>query len=137
MSKERILAKEAYEDLTDDYNFYSNANYILLGLLVEAIAKEPLEKVMKEYLFDSLNMSHISMDSPVSSNTKIARSRSVEGSYWNADIMYSITIRKEGKEYALTLSGTEQTSNPMGLIRIDNLKIRLRPSSAKFTINYT
>lgn len=34
----------------------------------------------------------------------------------------------------MTLSGTEQASNPMGLIRIDDLKIRLQPSSAKFTI---
>jgi hypothetical protein len=37
-----LLAEAAYGDSKEDYIAYSNGNYILIGLLIEAIAKNTL-----------------------------------------------------------------------------------------------
>ena len=41
---------------------YSNTNYILLGLVIEAIENKPLYKVMRERIFDANNLSNTYLD---------------------------------------------------------------------------
>lgn len=77
MSKESFLrvaprlAESAYKN-PGDYNQYSNGNFILLGYLIEAIAKESLADVMRKHLLEPLGMNHTTMGASTSSNIRIA-----------------------------------------------------------------
>lgn len=78
MSKESFLqvaprlAKHTYGNTQEDRTIYSNGNHIIVGLLIEAIAKKPLENVIKEHLFDPLGMTRTCLGAPDSSVTGIA-----------------------------------------------------------------
>lgn len=41
---------------------YSNANYILLGAVVEAVTRQPLSQVALQYIFDPLQLKHTRFD---------------------------------------------------------------------------
>jgi CubicO group peptidase (beta-lactamase class C family) len=77
-SKESFLraalrrAKTAHQDTQEGQSIYSNANYILVGLLIEAIAMEPLENVIEEYLFRPLGMTRTFLGAPSPSVTGVA-----------------------------------------------------------------
>lgn len=77
MSKESFLrvgprlAERAYKH-SDDYNQYSNGNFILIGCLIEAIAKESLADVMREHLLKPLEMNHTSMGATAASDIRFA-----------------------------------------------------------------
>lgn len=78
MSKESFLevaprlANLLYGNTQGGRSLYSNGNYVLVGLLIEAIAKEPLESVMQEHLFAPLGMTRTFLGAPNSSVTGIA-----------------------------------------------------------------
>ena len=79
MSKESFLkvaphlAKLAYGNAQGNRTVYSNGNFVLIGLFIEAIAKQPLESVIKEHLFDPLGMTRTFLGTPDSTITGIAR----------------------------------------------------------------
>jgi CubicO group peptidase (beta-lactamase class C family) len=74
------LAQIVYEDSKEDYIEYSNGNYILIGYLVEAIAKDSLAMLMKMHLFEPLGMTNTFMEAPDPSATRIAHASFVSAS---------------------------------------------------------
>ena len=78
MSKESFLkvaprlAKLAYGNTEGNRINYSNGNFVLIGLFIEAIAKKPLESVIEEHLFKRLGMARTSLGAPDSTTTGIA-----------------------------------------------------------------
>jgi CubicO group peptidase (beta-lactamase class C family) len=58
------LARAAHETPGDNYIEYSNGNYILIGLLIDAIAPQyTLQELMARYIFEPLGMTHTYMNS--------------------------------------------------------------------------
>ncbi|KIM93727.1 hypothetical protein OIDMADRAFT_61364 [Oidiodendron maius Zn] len=78
MSKESFLkvaprlAQLAYGNAQGNRTIYSNGNFVLIGLFIEAIAEQPLECVIKEHLFDLLGMNRSFLGPPDSKITGIA-----------------------------------------------------------------
>jgi hypothetical protein len=71
------LAQIAYKDSTEDYNEYSNSNFIILGYLIEAIGKDSLAVLIDRHLFKPLGMKNTYMEAPNSDTSRIAQPYSI------------------------------------------------------------
>lgn len=71
------LAQIAYKDSTEDYNIYSNCNYIMIGYLIEAIGKKDLAILIQQDLFKPLGMTNTYMEAPDHRTSRIAKPYSV------------------------------------------------------------
>jgi CubicO group peptidase (beta-lactamase class C family) len=67
------LAQLAYKDSTEDYNVYSNSNYIMIGYLIEAIGSKSLAVLLQLHLLGPLGMTNTQIGVPESSTSHIAR----------------------------------------------------------------
>ncbi len=69
------LAKAVYKDQEGDNIEYSNGNYVLIGLLIQAIAppEETLQTLMKEHVFRHLGMNHTYMNHSELGNIQVSR----------------------------------------------------------------
>jgi CubicO group peptidase (beta-lactamase class C family) len=68
------LARAAHDTQGDNYIEYSNGNYILIGLLINAIAPQyTLQELMTIYIFEPLGMTHTYMNSTDLGDVRHAR----------------------------------------------------------------
>jgi CubicO group peptidase (beta-lactamase class C family) len=68
------LARAAHDTQGDNYIEYSNGNYILIGLLINAIAPQhTLQELMTTYIFQPLGMTHTYMNSTDLGDVRYAR----------------------------------------------------------------
>lgn len=51
---------------------YSNVNYVILALIVEAVAGQPFERYVQEQIFTPLEMSHATYDQPEAPSSAVA-----------------------------------------------------------------
>jgi CubicO group peptidase (beta-lactamase class C family) len=77
------------ENIQEDRWIYSNGNIVLIGIWIEAMAGEPLERVIEEHLFHPLGMTRTFLGAPSPSVTGIAPpyTMSVDGRRVSAEKM--------------------------------------------------
>jgi CubicO group peptidase (beta-lactamase class C family) len=62
VSHVRNLATEELTAAPGEQHQYSNANYLILGALVEEVSGQPFSEYMKQYIFSPLGMEHAAAD---------------------------------------------------------------------------